>query len=75
MKTAELKQILYMTFAIVLFLIGAAAVIYAQVMQCILSYHKFGVIISEHIFIPHWSAWFYFGIIPTAVAAIMMKLD
>lgn len=60
----------------ILFLIGGiACVAYAGVMQMILCYQKFGVIISsEHFFIPHWSAWFYSGIVPMITGYVMLYL-
>ena len=48
--------------ALLLFLIGLVCVIYATIMQIILCYQTFGVYIK--CFIPHKTAWFYFGIIP-----------
>ena len=51
--------------AIIVLLIGLAGVLYAGIMQMILCYEKFGVIInSEHLIIPHLSLLGYLGIIP-----------
>lgn len=60
----------------ILFLIGGfACVVYAGVMQMILCYQKFGVIISsEHFFIPHWSAWFYSGYLLMVAGYVMLYL-
>lgn len=47
---------------VALFLFSLGCVIYASVMQCVLSYEKYGVIFSEgNVFIPHESAWWYLG--------------
>lgn len=51
-------------FVILLTIFSLGCVIYAGVMQCVLSYEKFGVIFSgESIFIPDKSAWWYLGAI------------
>lgn len=42
--------------------IGIACVGYATVMQMVLCYEKYGVVInSDALFFPHKSAWFYLG--------------
>lgn len=62
------KEKYTLVFTIILMLIGLAAIIYAGVMQMILCYQKFGVIInSEHLIIPHLSLLGYLGIIPLSV--------
>ena len=65
MKKVKKKRELNSTFLIViivlLFLFSLGSVIYASVMQAILSYEKFGVIFSDNIFIPHSSAWWFLG--------------
>ena len=59
----------------ILFLIGGfGCVVYAGVMQMILCYQKFGAIITENLFIPHWSAWFYFGAVPMITGYVMLYL-
>ena len=60
--------------AITLILIGLAGIIYSGVMQMILCYQKFGVIISsEHFFIPHLSLLGNLGIIPLAIGWIVIQ--
>lgn len=60
-------QTFYIVLGIVFLVIGIACIIMATVWQQILIYQKFGVIFGGDnftIFIPHWSAWFYLGVIP-----------
>ena len=65
---SKIKEKYILVFAIILILIGLAGIVYAGVMQMILCYQKFGVIInSEHLIIPHLSLLGYFGIIPLLV--------
>lgn len=53
---------------ITILLIGLAGIVYAGVMQMILCYEKFGVIInSKHLIIPHLSLLGYLGIIPLSI--------
>ena len=55
-------DLIQIAFVIALCIFAIASVIYATVMQCVLSYEKYGVIFREGaIFIPHKSAWWYFG--------------
>ena len=50
---------------VILLLIGLGGIIYAGVMQMILCYQKFGIIInSKHLIIPHLSLLGYLGVIP-----------
>lgn len=55
-------------------LIGMGCAVCAIVWQQILCYQTFGVVF-EKVFIPHWSAWFYLGIIPVAIGSVMMNSD
>ena len=68
-------QTFYIVLGIALFIIGIGCIITATVCQQILIYQKFGVIFGGDnftIFIPHWSAWFYLGIIPTFLGYPLM---
>lgn len=51
-------------------LIGVICVICGCVWQQILCYQMFGFIFDK-LFIPHWSAWFYLGMIPIIIGWIM----
>lgn len=56
----KIKLILF----ILLTVVSLGCVIYAAVMQCVLSYEKFGVIFNmDYVFIPDKSAWGYLGVI------------
>jgi len=71
-----MRDKLRIAFGVLLLLIGIGCILYAGIMQMVLCYQKFGVIISsEHFFIPHWSAWFYFGIIPFATGNVILGID
>ena len=49
---------------IFLIVFSTGCVLYASVMQWILCYQMYGVIItSDSIFIPHESAWFFLGVL------------
>ena len=64
-------------FSIFLTLIGIVCVIIAIVWQQILIYQKYGFLFGSDgfsIFIPHWSAWFYLGIIPFLIGWSMIYL-
>lgn len=63
------NRILWRTIlGVITLLVGLAGVVYAGVMQMILCYQKFGVIISsENLIIPHLSLLGYLGIIPLSV--------
>ena len=50
--------------AIILFFISFAAVLYAIIMQFVLSFEYYGVIITRNIIIPHLSLLGLLGIIP-----------
>ena len=59
---------------IVLIIIGLAGIIYAGVMQMILCYQRFGVVISsEHFFIPHLSLLGDLGIIPLIASYFVIR--
>ena len=63
-----------MILLISLLVIGLAGIIYAGVMQMILCYQKFGVVISsEHFFIPHLSLLGYLGIIPLSIGSFLIQ--
>lgn len=74
MKTYKWKSNMYMWTAFGLFIIGLALIITATVFQSVLSYEKFGAIITKNIFIPHWSAWFYLGGLPLGVGYFMWMI-
>lgn len=45
-------------------IIGIVCVGFACVMQTVLMYERYGVIFNtEAVFIPHWSAWFFLGVV------------
>ena len=56
-----MKDKIKIIFIALLTVFSIGCVIYASIMQAILSYEKFGVIFSENVFIPHESAWGYLG--------------
>ena len=59
--------------SIFLMLVGLAGMIYAGVMQCILSYQKFGIILNtEKIIIPHISLVGFAGVIPITIGYLML---
>ena len=59
---------------VILLLIGLGGIIYAGVMQMILCYQKFGVIInSQHLIIPHLSLLGYLGIIPLSFGWLVLE--
>lgn len=68
-----MKNIFYYIIAIALAIIGTISTVYAIVMQVVLSYQKFGVIITENIIIPDWSLLGVLGIIPLVIAGIMLE--
>ena len=67
----KLHQLRIIT-GIILALVGSAMIFAAVVWQQILIYHKFGMIF-EGIFIPHYSAWLYTGVIPLMFSAPMLN--
>lgn len=68
-----MKNIFYYIIAITLAIIGIVSTGYAIIMQFVLSYQKFGVIITENIIIPDWSLLGYLGIIPIAISWTMFE--
>lgn len=69
------KFLFLFIIAVILILFATICVIYATIMQSILSYEKFGVIFnSETIFIPHESAWWYLGGLAYIPARILIEL-
>lgn len=53
-------------------ILSALASVFAGVMQIVLSYQLFGVFVEA--FIPHWSCWFFFGII-TAFLGVLLLME
>lgn len=68
-----MKNIFYYIMAIALAVIGTVSTVYAIIMQFVLSYQKFGVIITENIIIPDWSLLGLLGIILLVIAGIMLE--
>ena len=59
---------------IILCLLGLVCVGCAVVWQQVLCYQMFGVVFQK-VFIPHWSALFYLGIIPLCAGLVMANMD
>lgn len=72
MKTYKWKSSIYKWVVAALITIGIASITTAIILQSVLSYEKFGVIITNNILIPHWSAWFYLGGLPLVVGMWMI---
>ena len=53
--------------AVVLGVVGIGCILTAAIWQQVLCYQTFGVIFDK-VFIPHWSALFYLGVIPLLAA-------
>ena len=70
-----MKNIFYYIIAIALAIIGTISTVYAIVMQVVLSYQKFGVIINGNIIIPDWSLLGFLGIIPLVIAVIILETN
>lgn len=68
------KRNLYLFIMLSCIIIGTASVLFATIYQSILCYQRFGIIISENLFMPHWSAWFYLGGIPLVIGGTMVKI-
>lgn len=61
---------------IILVILGLGCVVTAIVWQQVLCYQMFGVVFNtDNMFIPHWSALFYLGIIPVIIGWVMANLD
>lgn len=58
--------------AIILMILGVMSVCFAEIMQCVICVQMYGVVFKQ-VFIPHWSAWFFLGVIPMLVAHILAK--
>ena len=59
---------------IILCLLGLGCVGCAVVWQQVLCYQMFGAIF-EKVFIPHWSALLYLGVIPMIVGSLMSGIE
>ena len=59
---------------IILCFIGLGCVGCAVVWQQVLCYQMFGVVFQK-VFIPHWSALLYLGIIPLCIGWAMANMD
>ena len=59
---------------IILCLLGLGCVGSAVVWQQVLCYQMFGVVFQK-VFIPHWSALLYLGIIPLCIGWAMANMD
>ena len=59
---------------IILCFLGLGCVCCAVVWQLVLCYQMFGAVFQK-VFIPHWSAFFYLGIIPLCIGWTMANLD
>ena len=59
---------------IILALLGLGCIITACIWQQVLCYQMFGVVF-EKVFIPHWSAFFYFGAVPLIVGWCMANFN
>lgn len=57
---------------IILFILGTTSVGFAWIMQCFICVQMYGVVFKQ-VFIPHWSSWFYLGIIPTFIGCFLVK--
>lgn len=58
----------------ILLLFGMICLAIGGILQQVLCYQMFGAIFKQ-IFIPHWSALFYLGIIPMAIGSIMSGIE
>ena len=63
---------LWVGFALAM--LGVASIITAIVWQQVLCFQRFGVIFNE-VFIPHWSALLYLGIIPIGIGYFIARKD
>lgn len=59
---------------VILLLIGICCMVAGGIWQQILCYQMFGAIF-EKVFIPHWSALLYLGVIPTIVGSLMSGIE
>lgn len=70
------KFLLKLIFIIVIpLIIAVLSVGFAGIMQAILVYERYGFVFkSGIIFIPHWSAWFFFGIVGVVPATLAEQI-
>ena len=59
---------------VILLLIGLGCVVAGVIWQQVLCYQMFGVVFQE-VFIPHYSAWLYLGVIPMIVGSLMSGIE
>lgn len=59
---------------VILLLIGICCVVAGAIWQQILCYQMFGAMF-ENVFIPHWSALLYLGVIPMIVGNLMSGIE
>lgn len=59
---------------IILCLLGLGFIICAVIWQQVLCYQMFGVVFKQ-VFIPHWSAWLYLGVIPSCIGWVIANID
>jgi len=57
----------------ILLFVGFGCVLFAVIEQQIVCYQMFGAVFKQ-VFIPHWSAWFYFGTVPMFVGYVMLRV-
>lgn len=55
---------------VILLLIGLGCIVAGAIWQQILCYEMFGAIFEE-VFIPHWSALLFLGVVPMVVGSLM----
>lgn len=72
-KTSFMFWLLFVIISL-LYLFAFGCMIYVIVMQGILSYEKFGVIISQNVFIPHKSTWWLLGMLAMLPAYLLTNL-
>lgn len=51
-------------FHLTILLVSILCVLFAFVMQFIVQIQVYGAVFKHITFVPHWSAWFFFGLIP-----------
>ena len=59
---------------LIIFFLVLGCIICGAVWQQVLCYQMFGVVFQK-VFIPHWSAWLYLGIIPFCSGWVMANMD
>ena len=76
-KSLNIVKVCIKILGAILILIGLASVITAIVWQQILIFQKYGVLFGGDgfsIFIPHWSALLYLGIIPLFIGYLIIYI-